>query len=247
MPTGLPAAANFAAAPSGVAFDCLASGVRVHLGVHDEDVDVAPVRQHVIEPAVADVVRPSVAADEPHALLDEVVGERFEPARLRHGQHRRAGPKRFDPLALFGDAGLVRLIRIEHRRRQTVADLRRERLQQAARGRDVGVERHPEPEAELRVVLEERVRPRRAPSVAIRRVRRGRQIAAVDRRAAGRVRDQQAIAEQLREQLEVRRLAAARARAGVFEQRLQELRLLVIDPRDGGAIHFGEIRGRSRS
>ena len=83
LPTGLPDAANLAAAPSGVDFDCLAAGVRVHLGVEDEDVDVAPVREHVIEPAVADVVRPAVAADEPHALLHQVVGERFEPAGFR--------------------------------------------------------------------------------------------------------------------------------------------------------------------
>ena len=46
------------------------------------------------------------------------------------------------------------------------------------------------------------------------RVRRGRQVAAVDRRAAGGVGDQQPVAEELGEQLEVRRLAAAGAGAG---------------------------------
>ena len=60
----------------------LAPCIRVHLGVHDEDVDVAPIRQHVVEPAVADVVRPSVAADEPHALFHEVIGECFEAGAL---------------------------------------------------------------------------------------------------------------------------------------------------------------------
>ena len=108
-------------------FRRLAAGVRVHLGVQHQDVDVAPVRQHVIEAAVADVVRPSVAADEPHALLHEVVGERFEPARLGRCQAGELTPQRLDPLALRRDAGLVRLIRIEQRRGQTVADLRRER------------------------------------------------------------------------------------------------------------------------
>ena len=111
----------------------LAAGVRVHLGVEDEDVDVAPVRQHVVEPAVADVVRPSVAADEPHALLHEIVGERLEPARLGGLQAGERLPQRHDPLALLGDAGLARLIRVEQRRRQPVADLRRQVLQQLAR------------------------------------------------------------------------------------------------------------------
>jgi hypothetical protein len=37
----LPAAANLATAPIGVAFDCLAAGVGVHLGVEHQDVDVA--------------------------------------------------------------------------------------------------------------------------------------------------------------------------------------------------------------
>ena len=219
----------------------LTSGVRVDLGVHDEDVDVAPVREDVIQPAVADVVRPPVAADQPYALLHQVIGKRFEPARLRADNAGELAPKRLDALPLFRDAGLVRLIGVEHRGHQAVANLRRERLEQPASGRDVCVERHPEAEAELRVVLEERVRPRRAASVAIGRVGRRRQVAAVDRRAAGRVGDEQAIAEQLREQLEVRRLAAARAGAGILEERFEELRALVIDPRDLGAIHFRKI------
>ena len=78
----------------------------------------------------------------------------------------------------------------------------------------------PEAEPELGVVLEERVRPGRPAAVGVGRPRRGRQVAAVDRRAAGRVGDHQPVAEQLREQLEVRRLAAARAGAGELEQRL---------------------------
>ena len=37
--------------------------------------------QHVIEAAVADVVAPAVAADDPHALLDQFVGHRQQIAR----------------------------------------------------------------------------------------------------------------------------------------------------------------------
>ena len=96
----------------------------------------------------------------------------------------------------------------------------------------------PEAEPELGVVLEQGVRPGRAAPVGVGRPRRGRQVAPVDRRAAGGVGDHEAVAEQLGEQLEVRRLAAACARAGELEQRLEEL----------GAAHGSEVdarRGRS--
>src|SRR4029079_12711912 len=49
------------------------------------------------------------------------------------------------------------------------------------------------------------------------------QISSVDRRAAGRVRDLQAVAEELRQELQIRRLAAAGTRPGILEQRLHEL------------------------
>ena len=91
-----------------------------------------------------------------------------------------------------------------------------------------------QPEAELGVVLEQRVRPRRPAPVGADGPRRGRKVAAVDRRAAGRVGDCQTIAEQLREQLQVRGFAAAGAGAGELEQRLEELRAAhgaEVDPR----------------
>ena len=72
----------------------LAAGVRVDLGVEHEDVDVAPAGQHVIEAAVADVVGPAVAADQPDALLHQVVGERFEPPRLGRRERREPLPQR---------------------------------------------------------------------------------------------------------------------------------------------------------
>jgi len=201
----------------------LAARVRVHLGIEDQDVDVAPVGQHMIEAAVADVVRPPVAADEPDALLHEIVGERFQPPRLGGFLSRQLAPKRQHTVTLGRDAGFGRLIRIEQRSCQTVADLRREMLKQAAGGGDVRVEREAEAEPELRVVLEEGVRPGRPPAVTVRRVRRRRQVAAVNRRAAGGVRNEEPVAEELGEQLQVRRLAAARARSRVLEQRLEEL------------------------
>ena len=99
----------------------------------------------------------------------------------------------------------------------------------------VAVGRQPEAEPELGVVLEERVRPGRPAPLGIGRPRRRRQVAAVDRRAAGRVRDHQPVAEELREQLDVGRLAAAGAGAGELEQRLEEL----------GAAHGAEVDARA--
>ena len=53
----------------------LAAGVRVDLGVEDEDVDVATRREDLVDAAEADVVGPAVAADDPDALADEIAGE----------------------------------------------------------------------------------------------------------------------------------------------------------------------------
>ena len=143
-------------------------------------------------------------------------------------------PQLGHPLALRSQLRLPQL----RRGQDLVHQLRADRVAQLGEppagqlGVPVGGE--PEAEPELGVVLEERVRPGRAAPVGVRRPGRGRQVAAVDRRAAGRVRDHQPVAEQLREQLHVRRLAATRAGAGELEQRLEELRAAhraEVDPR----------------
>ena len=82
------------------------------------------------------------------------------------------------------------------------------------------------PEPELGVVLEQRVVPRRPAALGVGRPRRGRQVGAVDRRAAGGVGDDHAVAEELADELDVGRLAAAGAGAGELEQRLEHLRAL---------------------
>ncbi len=88
------------------------------------------------------------------------------------------------------------------------------------------IERQAHPQPELRVVLEQGVRPRRP--AAIRRLRPwgGGQVAAVDAGAAGGVGDHHPIAEHLGDQLDVRRLAAAGAGSGELEQWLGGLRAL---------------------
>ena len=104
----LPAAANLATAARGRGLRGLAAGVRVHLGVEHEHVDVATGTEHVIEAAGADVVRPTVAADDPDVLADQGSSTRSTGApwrRVRVGTC--ASGERFvergDPLALGRD------------------------------------------------------------------------------------------------------------------------------------------------
>src|SRR5205085_1994525 len=71
----LAAGGEFGHRPARRALRHLAAGIRVHLRVQDENVDVAAGRQHVIQATVADVVGPAVAADNPDAALHQDVSE----------------------------------------------------------------------------------------------------------------------------------------------------------------------------
>ena len=80
-------------------FRLLAAGVGVNLGVEHEDVHIAAGGDHVVEAAESDVVGPAVAADDPDALVHQVVGDLRERAgfdgvlsgkRLAHRDHALA-------------------------------------------------------------------------------------------------------------------------------------------------------------
>src|SRR5208283_49778 len=92
-----------------------------------------------------------------------------------------------------------------------------------------------EAESKLRIVLEQRVGPGGTRAFGAAAPRRHGKIAAIDRGASGGIRDHHAIAEQLREKLEVRRLAAAAAGPRELEQRFQKLH----------AAHGGEVDPRA--
>ena len=104
------------------------------------------------------------------------------------------------------------------------------------------IERGAHAEAELGVVFEERVGPRRPAALRVLAVGRGGQVAAVDRRAAGGIGDVEPIAEELGEQLDVGRFAAARAGARELKERLQQLQILHLRVRKLGAIDFGQVQ-----
>ena len=54
-------------------FTCLSAGVAVNFGVKDEDIYVFARRDNVVESAVADVVCPAVAAEDPNGFLDKAI------------------------------------------------------------------------------------------------------------------------------------------------------------------------------
>ncbi len=59
----------------------LAAGVRVHLGVHHQDVDVPSGREHMVQAAEADVIGPTVSSNDPNTRLDQSVGDTFQTTR----------------------------------------------------------------------------------------------------------------------------------------------------------------------
>src|SRR5712691_11771590 len=89
-------------------------------------------------------------------------------------------------------------------------------------------------EAEFRIVFEQRIGPRRPAALGVHGIGRGWQITAVDRRTARGVGDQQAIAEELRKELDVWSLTATSARSGELHEWLKQLH--VLDLRMGQAV-----------
>ena len=215
----------------------LPAGVGVDLRVQHQHVDVGPGGQHVVEPAVADVVGPAVAADDPDAAL--APGRR--PGRA--GAGRPACPAA--PRASFSAATRSRWAAIPASVRWSASSSAadegrvegaRQAGQQLAGVLGLLVQREADAQPELGVVLEERVGPGRPAPVRVLGPGRGGQVAAVDRGAAGGVGDHRAVAEQLGQQLEVGRLAAAGAGPGELEQRLQQLDVLDRAQVEPGAV-----------
>ena len=123
--------------------------------------------------------------------------------------------------------------------RKLFADLRREPCEKLRGELSLFVERDAEAETELGVIFEKRVAPRRAATVGVLRPRSRRQISPVNRGTSGRVGDDEPVAKKLREQFQVRRLAAACARAGELKQRLLHLLCADVFEADSPPIQLG--------
>ena len=226
----------------------LAAGVGIDLGVEHQNVDVAPGGQHVVEAAVADVIGPAVAADDPDAAPDEVVDHRQKIAGGLAVQLEEARLQLGDADALGPDLRFLDLRRLEDGVGQILTDDRSQLAEQRLREFEMLVGGEAETKAELGVVLEEGIRPRRAAALAILRPGGDRLAAAVDRRATCGVGDLGAIAEELREELQVRGFSTTGAGSGEFEQRLEKLDAAHVGEVDAGAVvdreflEEGEVR-----
>ena len=158
---------------------------------------LAPEREHVVEAAVADVVGPAVAADDPDALA------------ARGGRRARRGGRASGVVDRRASARAQRRRRARaarrsapRRRRRAVEERVDERRRRAARASSLSRARAPGARARRRA--SRMPRPNSALSSKsefdqagprpsrVGRVRRRRQVAAVDRRAAGGVGDQRA-------------------------------------------------------
>jgi hypothetical protein len=101
----------------------LAAGVGIDLGIEHQDVDVVGQRQHVVEAAVADVVGPAVAADDPHRAADQPFGDAGEFVRARGWLDVASlSSSSGDAAALFDDAGLLALVGLNQRFGEITAD-----------------------------------------------------------------------------------------------------------------------------
>mmetsp|Transcript_107443 Transcript_107443/g.302327 ORF Transcript_107443/g.302327 Transcript_107443/m.302327 type:complete len:436 (-) Transcript_107443:2373-3680(-) len=210
----------------------LPARVAVHLRVEDADPHVVAAREHVVDAAVPDVVGPTVATKHPHGRLHEHVlqpehlgdfsGSRFFGFQQGHDLFRE----------FFRDDGILREL---HPLLEQALQLHAHRSLAFGQSRLDAVfeleapllHREKLPEAELCVVLEQRVPPRHAAARRlVFRVRDPARGAAPNAAAARRVGDNEPLPEHLRDQLRVGRLSTTLARAGELHKRLLELRAL---------------------
>ena len=209
---GLPPAANLATAARGVALDACPPVFRIHFGIEHQQVHVAPAGEYMIEAAVADVIGPAVAADDPHAFLHQHVGEGQQLLSLR-GVHRlQFLLQKFDALPLIVNVRFIFLRRREQLACETSPIVDASRCT-SSRANSVCLSMESlKSQAELGIVFKEGIRPSRSAAVEFLAQGVVWQVPAVDRRAAGRIGDYAAISKKLRNQLQIWRLTATRTR-----------------------------------
>mmetsp|Transcript_15838 Transcript_15838/g.37381 ORF Transcript_15838/g.37381 Transcript_15838/m.37381 type:complete len:470 (+) Transcript_15838:2359-3768(+) len=205
----------------------LTARVAVHLRVKDEDVHVLLAGNHVVQATVPDVVGPAVSTNNPEAAaaehvfqVVEVVDLWMRALLLLQKRHELLHDLMVDAAALRQQEVMHLLLAhhqellqcltkfVGHRHgliRQGVLHLHCEVVAALLEGLAHA-------EAELGVVFEQGVGPGRTLSLVVRGVREGWVGATPDRGAACGIGNNKSIAEELRHQLHVRRLATALAR-----------------------------------
>ncbi len=226
----------------------MTTGIRIDLRIEHQGIDVAAGSQHMVKATVADIISPAVATNQPHRLLDQIIGQGQQLFGGGAGATFKNRLQLVDLLPLDIDGFLGRLI--------AVLDLGHQLLRFAATVASAGqqlvnqfigeglelVNAEADTVTELGGVLEQRVVPGRAEAVLAGGPGGGRQVAAVDGRAAGGVAHDQPVAIELGQQLDERRLAAAGAGAGKFKGRRQQLATLDRRPVEQRRISVGQIQ-----
>ncbi len=92
----------------------LSAGVRVDLGIQYQQVHVLAGSQYVVDAAVADVVRPAVAADDPDTLAAQVLAQGQQAFGAGVIQRLQGCVELRHAFALLVDADLVRFVGVEY-------------------------------------------------------------------------------------------------------------------------------------
>ena len=151
----------------------------------------------MVQSTGADVVRPAVAADDPHAAPEQIVIDATQVGDSRWVAVLEPPLQLAQAHTLRPQLGLPKLGRLEDLVHQLAPDHIAQLRQTPASQVGVAIGSQPQAESELGVVLEQRVRPRRAMPIGVDSPRRCGQISPVDGGTAGGVGDRQPVAEQL--------------------------------------------------
>ncbi len=226
----------------------LSACVGVNFGVYDENVDVFALSENVVESAIADIVSPAVAADNPDRFLDYAIehsAEFFkEILKFALSVLNSRGKSCFEnvvnvfrnfcallvfkpELASLADSSVkVEFENLSHNVCKFFSSLEVSKV---------------EAEAVFRVVFEQAVSPCRTSSFFVLGVRTCRGRTAVNGRTTRSVCDDHTVAEHLSDNLDVRSFAAACACARELEEGFRELRTFNGVLLEYRSIDFGKI------
>ena len=175
----------------------LATGIRIYLGIEDQQVNIAPGGDDMVKTAVANIVCPAIAADNPNGFFDQGIGYCGQVLGLRDLGFGKFHLEGVDPFALLLDAQIGRLVGFEKAIDQILAKLINEGRQNIPGVLNLLIECQAEAQAEFGVILKQTVGPSRATSFLVKSVRSGRQVTTVNGGAAGGIGNNGSITKQL--------------------------------------------------
>ena len=193
----------------------------------------------MIHTAVADIIGPTVTADDPDGFFHQVIGHMIQP--FGRAFFTFQGCLQFNDTSTLGFDFTLGNLRCsqdgisQFLGNQAILD---SSIQQFNSLACQFVNRLTHTQTMLGVVLEQGVGPSRSPAICTLAVRGGRQVAGVDRSTTGGIGGQHPVANHLGYQFDVRGLAATGTSAGELKQRTFELAALDGPDVDQAFINF---------